>query len=384
MKKYIRMAAMLLAAFALASCTPVQDMLEGETADLTPPANHPVDMTDIPDYLSMPLDQYVTLGQYRDLEVRLDTVILTDEQVNEAIEGIKKANGKFKKITDRLVEWGDTLVLSYTASVQGDEGSYAARDVEVKLAEGGEYSDEFVRALVGAPCKMPVTITVEEQQAGEAVTVNYQVTVSYIIGEFEELTDAFVSAYTDGACTKADEFFAYYKEQLWNELYYETVYDALWDTCVSNCEVTSVPDEAVRYYVDSMEEYYRAMAAKNGVTYQAVLDAFDLDEAKIKELAMGYAEKDLIFYAIVADAGMQITEQQYDSALDEYATKYYSTLSTYVGKGSGEGGKVTIKDVKVYLDGQQRNMIRELCYDDMMYDFLYDNNKIFVGDVPMN
>lgn len=384
MKRYIWIAALLLVALALCACTPVQDMLENETADLTPPANDPVDMTDIPDYLSMPLGQCVTLGQYKDLEVRLDAVMLTDEQVNEAIEGIKKANGKFQKVTDRLVEWGDVLVLSYTASVQGDEGSYAAKDVEVKLAEGGDYPDEFVRALVGAPCKMPVAITVEEQQSGETVTVNYQVTVSYIIGEYEELTDAFVSAYTDGACTKADEFFAYYKEQLWNELYYEKVYDALWDACVKNAKVNSVPDEAVQYYVNSMEEYYRAMAAKNGVTYEAVLAAFDLDEAKIKELATGYAEKDLIFYAIIADADMQISEQQYESALLDYATKYFSSLSTYVGKGSGEGGKVTVEDVKAYLDRQQKLTIRELCYDDMMYDFLYSNNKIFVGDVPMN
>lgn len=384
MKKYIQIAAGLLVLLSLSACTSVQEMLERETADMTPPANDPVDMTDIPDYLSMPLDQYVTLGQYTGLEVGLEAVSLTDDQVNEAIEGIKKANGKFKKVTDRLVEWGDTLVLSYTASVQGDDGSYAARDVEVKLADGGEYPDEFVRELVGAPCNMPVALTVEEQQGGQTVTVNYQVTVSYIIGELEELTDAFVSAYTDGACTKADDFFAYYKEQLWNELYYETVYDALWEACVKNCSVSAVPDQAVQYYVESMEDYYRAMAAKNGVTYEAVLEAFELDEAKIRELAAGYAEKDLIFYAIVADAGMEITDQQYAGALHDYATKYFSSLSTYVGKGSGEGGKVTVEDVESYLDRQQRLVIRELCFDDMMYQLLYDNNKIFVGDVPMN
>ncbi|MBR5880413.1 MAG: hypothetical protein IKZ16_01895 [Clostridia bacterium] len=55
-----------------------------------------------------------------------------------------------------------------------------------------------------------------------------------------------------------------------------------------------------------------------------------------------------------------------------------------MGKGSGEGGKVTVEDVKAYLDRQQKLTIRELCYDYMMYDFLYSNNKIFVGDVPMN
>ncbi|MBR5881338.1 MAG: hypothetical protein IKZ16_06595, partial [Clostridia bacterium] len=147
MKRYIWIAALLLVALALCACTPVQDMLENETADLTPPANDPVDMTDIPDYLSMPLGQCVTLGQYNDLEVRLDAVMLTDEQVNEAIEGIKKANGKFQKVTDRLVEWGDVLVLSYTASVQGDEGSYAAKDVEVKL-DAVQLTDEQVNQAI--------------------------------------------------------------------------------------------------------------------------------------------------------------------------------------------------------------------------------------------
>lgn len=384
MKKYIQAMAALLALLTLCACTPVQDMLEQETADLTPPPKDPLDMTDIPDYLAMPLEQLVTLGKYTGLEIRVEAVALTDGQVNEAIREIKKINGKYQKVKDKLVAWGDELVLSYTAAVQGAQGSYADKDVWVRLAEGEEFSEEFLRELVGAPCGIPVAITVEEEQAGEKVLVNYQVTVSYIVGEYEELTDEFVSAYTGGACTEADEFFAYYKEQMWNEAYYQKVYDALWEACEKACTVTSVPDEAVQYYMDSMEQYYRAMAADNNVTYEAVLEAFELDEAKMLELAKGYAKKDLIFYAVVKHADLSLTAEMYDRELHDYATRYFDTLSKVVGKGSGEGGAVTVADVKAYLDREQRNVISELCYDQMMYDYLYENNRVFVGDVPMN
>lgn len=382
--KYIKYMAVLLALLALCACTPVQDMLEQETADMTPPAKDSVDLDDIPDYMSMPLDEYVTLGQYTGLEIKIEGVEVTDAQVSEAIEGIKTANGLFDKITTGTAKWGDVLVLSYTAVSQNGDAGITENDVEVKLAEGGDYPDDFVRGLVGAPCNIPVAITLEDELEGEKTLTTYTVTVSYIKGEYKELTDAFVSSYTDGACTKVDEFFAYYKEQLWNQLYYDTVYDALWDACEANCKADVVPDEAVSYYLKSMEDYYRSMAVSNGVSYEAVLAAFDLDEIKMMNLSYGYAEKDMIFYAMVKDAGLEISQDQYQNALHDYAIKYFENFAPGVGKGSGQGGKVTVEDVMAYLDAEQRNVIRELCYDELLYDLLYENNHIFMGEIEMN
>ena len=377
--KHIKWAALVLTLLFLCSCTSVEDMLEQETADLTPPAKDSADLIDIPDYLSMPLEDYVSLGAYTGLEVRIEGVTLSDEQVNEAINGIKTLNGLYDKITDKTAKWGDVLVLSYTSTAGGS--AVGESDVEVALAEGGSYPDDFVKGLIGAPCGIPVLVTVTDEQGK---TVTYTVTVSYIKGEYKELTDAFVSEYTDGACTKAEDFFAYYKEQLWNDQYYEKMYDALWDACEQNAKAEIVPDEAVSYYMKSMEDYYRRMAISNGVSYEEVLASFELDEIKIMTLSYSYAEKDMIFYAIVKDAGLTVTDAQYQSALQSYAKKYYSTFAPGVGKGSGQGGKVTVEDVAAYLNQEQPNTVRELCYDEMLYDYLLQNNKIFMGDVPMN
>ncbi len=379
--KYLSVAALLVALLLLCSCTSVQTMLEQETADLTPPAKDTVDLLDIPDYLAMPLDDYVTLGAYTGMTVSIDSISVTDAQVNEAIEGIKTLNGLYEKITTRAAKWGDVLFLSYT-SMSSDGGTGVGEvDVEVALAEDSDYPSDFVEGLVGAPCGIPVAVTVEGEND---VLTTYTVTVSYIKGDYAELTDAFVTEYTKGACTKADEFFSYYKEQLWNEKYYDVVYDALWETCEASCKANVVPDEAVSYYLQSMEDYYRRMARVNGVSYEAVLAAFDLDEIKMMNLSYGYAEKDMIFYAIVADAELQISEQQYTDALLEYAAKYFDNYAAGVGKGSGQGGKVTVEDVAAYLDAEQRNIIKELCYDELLYDYLYENNHIMMGDVPMN
>ena len=65
--KYSVVAALLAVLLLLCSCTSVQNMLERETADLTPPAKDAADLTDIPDYLSMPLADYVTVGAYTGL-----------------------------------------------------------------------------------------------------------------------------------------------------------------------------------------------------------------------------------------------------------------------------------------------------------------------------
>lgn len=379
--KYLQYIALAVALLTLCSCTSVGDMLEQETADLTPPAKDTVDLLDIPDYLSFPLSDYVTLGAYTGLTVKIEPVNVTDAQVNEAIEGIKTLNGLYEKITDRAAKWGDVLVLSYTSMTSDGGTGVSETDVEVALSDKSDYPADFVEGLVGAPCGIPVAVTVKNEVG---VLTTYTVTVSYIKGEYAELTDAFVTEYSGGACTKAAEFFAYYKEQLWNEQYYNTAYDALWEACVQNCKADVVPDEAVSYYLRSMEDYYRRMARANGVSYEAVLAAFDLDEIKMMNLSYGYAEKDMIFYALVKNAGLQVSEEQYQKALTEYAAKYYDTYKSGVGKGSGQGGKVTVEDVARYLDAEQGNIIKEQCYDELLYDYLYENNKIMMGEVPMN
>lgn len=379
--RYTVVVAVLAALLLLCSCTSVQNMLEQETADLTPPAKDSLDLADIPDFLAMPLDQYVTLGAYTGLTVEIEPVEVTDKQVQQAVDEIKTVNSFYEKITTRAAKWGDVLVLSYT-SVTSDGGTGVGEsDVEVALAEDSVYPKDFVQGLVGAPCGIPVAVTIEGE--GGALTT-YTVTVSYIKGDFAELTDEFVTAYTDGACTKADAFFSYVKEQLFNELYYDAVYEALWDACEKGCTAEIVPDQAISYYMKSMEDYYRRMAAANGVSYEAVLAAFDLDELEMMELCYGYAEKDVIFYAIVADAGLTVSDERYQAALLEYAERYYETYASAVGKGSGQGGKVTVEDVAAYLHKEQPNVIRELCYDDLLYEYLYENNKIMMGNVPMN
>lgn len=365
----------------LGSCTSVQSMLEQETADLTPPAKESLDLLDIPDYLAMPLDDYVTLGTYTGLTVKIEPVSVTDEQVQGAIDEIKTVNNLYEKITTGVAKWGDVLVLSYTSATTDGGTGIGETDVEVALAENSLYPADFVQGLVGAPCGIPVAVTVAG--AGDVLTT-YTVTVSYIKGDYAALTDEFVAAYTNGACTSADAFFSYLKEQLFNEKYYDAVYDALWDACEKDCVANSVPDQAIDYYLRSMEDYYRRMAQANGVSYEAVLEAFDLDELKMMQLCYGYAEKDVIFYAIVADAKLSVSDAQYSKALLEYAERYYDTYSSAVGKGSGQGGKVTVEDVAAYLNEEQPNVIRELCYDDLLYDYLYDNNKIMMGEVPMN
>ena len=381
MKKWKITAAVLALMLLLCACTSVQTMLEQETADLTPPAKESVDLVDIPDYLSMPLSDYVVLGAYTNLTVSIDPIEVSDAQVNEAIEGIKTLNGLYQKITDRAAAWGDVLVLSYTSMTTDGGASVFETDVEVTLADDGDYPADFVQGLVGAPCGIPVAVTVKQE---DGTLLTYTVTVSYIKGDYAELTDAFVSEYTGGACTEADAFFAYYKEQLWNEKYYDTVYDALWDACVQNCKAEVVPDEAVGYYMQSMEKYYRRMAQANGVSYEAVLAAFDLDEIKMMQLCYGYAEKDMIFYAMVADADLQIPEQLYKETLQDYATRHFDTYASAVGTGSGQGGKVTVEDVAAYIDVELGNIIKEQCYDELLYDYLYQNNKVMMGNTPMN
>ena len=83
--------------------------------------------------------------------------------------------------------------------------------------------------------------------------------------------------------------------------------------------------------------------------------------------------------AAITKAFVAQNKNYHPGVIDFLALKVTSNFENKI-----KDGKVTVEDVAAYLDAEQRNVIKEICYDELLYDYLYENNQIMMGEVPMN
>ena len=131
MKKFITKAALSLALAALlgalaAGCgsaeteteetaqesaaeTGTETAAEAETQDYGPEA-----------YLNgINAADYVTLGEYKGIEVSVDAAVVTDEYLQSYIDYVLQSNMVKTEITDRPVEEGDIVNIDYEGKIDG-------------------------------------------------------------------------------------------------------------------------------------------------------------------------------------------------------------------------------------------------------------------------
>ena len=161
-----------------------------------------------PRYFEMDLSEYVTLGRYHNLTLTISAadVTVTDDMLQKEIELMLEQNHPDAKITDRAVEWGDTVIVTYVGSRDGVPFSGgSASNQSIKISEQNTFIPGFVEGIVGLMpgVETPVPMTFPEnyhnaELAGADVVFTF--TVSYIEGH-PELTDEFVNEYTQGKYT---------------------------------------------------------------------------------------------------------------------------------------------------------------------------------------
>ena len=68
----------------------------------------------------VPLEPVVDLGDYRSLRIERDTVEITDEQVDEVVERLRRESAPWEPV-DRPVKFGDLLSIDVKGTIEGEE-----------------------------------------------------------------------------------------------------------------------------------------------------------------------------------------------------------------------------------------------------------------------
>ena len=319
-------------------------------------------------------EEYVTLGEYKGLEVVSNAVTIGDEDVDSYIEYmLSMSPGELEEVTDRdVVENGDVANIDYVGKKDGvafDGGTAQGYDLGIGT---GSFIPGFEEGLVGVKKGETVDLNLtfpENYHSADLAGAEVVFTVT-VNGIYKEMTPEFTDEYVAGLgienVATVEEYRAYMKSMMQeseDEYALQNIQTQLLNMATENATVSEAPQELVdRFYNINI----------NNMNYQAMMYGMDLEsfvsayygmdaetfETETVAAAEISAKQALVCLKIAADENIVVTDEELEAAAKESYTEYgYADMETF---------KATV-DMKEYRDSLLLNKI---------VDFLVENATI--------
>ena len=312
---------------------------------------------------------YVTLGEYKGIEVSVDAPVVTDEYLDSYIDYVLQSNMVTTEITDRPVEEGDIVNIDYEGKIDGvafDGGTAQGYDLTIG---SGTFIDGFEDGLIGAETgeTVDVNVTFPENYQGEEVAGKdavFTVTVNSISVEtLPELTDEFVQGLDVGVNT-VEEYRQYAYDLLMEEE--QATHDsnaeiAVLEAVMARSQIQDPPEDMTnRYYnriIDNMTYY----ASLYGYDLETFLSMQGTSEDAIRESAAQAGQEIIVMQAIADAEGLSVTDEELDAEIETNA------------------GSLGYDDVEEYRASLDVEGYREYMMSEKVLNFLLEN--VVVTDV---
>ena len=299
---------------------------------------------------------YVTLGEYKGVEVSVDAPVVTDEYLDSYIDYVLQSNMVTTEITDRPVEEGDIVNIDYEGKIDGvafDGGTAQGYDLTIG---SGTFIDGFEDGLIGAETgeTVDVNVTFPENYQGEEVAGKdavFTVTVNSISVEtLPELTDEFVQGLDVGVNT-VEEYRQYAYDLLMEEE--QATHDsnaeiAVLEAVMAGSQIQDPPEDMTnRYYnriIDNMTYY----ASLYGYDLETFLSMQGTSEDAIRESAAQAGQEIIVMQAIADAEGLSVTDEELDAEIETNAGSLgYDDVEEYRASLDVEGYREYMMSEKV-------------------------------------
>ena len=318
-------------------------------------------------------DEYVTLGDYKGLEVVSTVKTISDEEVESSIQYMLSMSGELKEVTDRdVIENGDVANIDYVGKKDGvafDGGTAQGYDLEIG---SGSFIPGFEEGLVGVKKGETVDLNLAFPESYHAADlagaeVVFTVTVNGIYEKAAgEFTDEFVASLAIENVSTTEEYRAYLKnkmEESEKEYALQEVQTQLLAMVTENATVSGIPQELIdRFYnININNMNYQAMMY--GMDLESFVSAYyGMDSETFKKETNAAAEisakQALVCLKIAADENIAVMDEEMEKTAEEKYAEY--------GYASADAFKTTI-DMEEYRDSLLLNKI---------VDFLVENATI--------
>lgn len=301
------------------------------------------------------VEKYVTLGEYKGLEVAAAPIEVDENEVQEMFWNIYSANVTKENggITDRAVEPGDTAHIDFVGTKDGVafEGGSTNGQGSLLTIGSGRFIDGFEEGLIGV---MPgetvdLNLTFPENYdnadlAGQAVV--FTVTVNYIISE--EINDTVIAGLGIENVSNEAELRQFVHDYLYSELedqYQKYIEGSVMDALVKSCTFREMPEDIVAKYARVASESVEKQAAGYGVdkdTFTNSIYGKDF-ETFVETYSKEAAKQDLVMQAVANKENITVDEEELNEVLSQNAAAAgYETVEEFVGENS-------LEDYRQYL-----------------------------------
>lgn len=326
----------------------------------------------VSDLTKMKVEKYVTLPEYKGLEVSVDPQQeVTDADITYYIQNKMNDNDAFHDTTSKVAD-GNLVNISYVGTVDGKAFDGGTADDQLLQIGSHSYIDGFEEGLIGAKAGDTVSLNLKfpddyssTDLAGKACVFN--VTINYIVAPLsDENVNKVDSDYKDAASYQAAV-----KTMLENYVqtqYKSSVKSAISSKLLEGCTFKNIPDSLVASFKDELTKSLTAAAKNYSMDLNTYLEqrysiaATDVDKT-IDSMAEKCAEEGLALQAIANAEKLNVTDDDLTAEMNTEASKAgYTSVDEYLG-----------------TDGDQEDFRVNMMYD-KVYDFLIKNAKITTTD----
>lgn len=302
--------------------------------------------------------KYVELGQYKGIEVTVQSTEVTDDEVTKEIDERLNNDSENKEVKDRAIKKDDIANIDYVGKIDGKEfegGSAEGTDLTIG---SGQFIPGFEDQLIGVKkgetvdvkCTFPEDYQNEDVAGKDAV---FTVTVNSIKEKVvPKLTDAWVKESSSDEYKTVEAYKEGVKAELVknkeNQAEVQKTADVL-TAIVKNSKISGYPEDEIDEYIDEMKQYYEQMMSMYGMTFDQYLEQMGQTEEDFREEAKTAAQatigRQMVCKMIAKAEGMTVTEEEYKKGLEDYAQKYSTTSKTYTAEEFEEAyGKDVVEE----------------------------------------
>ncbi|MGN0334234.1 MAG: trigger factor [Lachnospiraceae bacterium] len=285
------------------------------------------------------------LGEYKGITYTPTDTTVTDDMVEERIQQLLASSQELVEVTDHdTVTETDVANIDYEGKKDGvafNGGTAQGYDLDIA---NSTFIDGFAEGLVGMKVgeTKDLNLTFPENYRSEELAgqdVVFTVTVNYISQYVTpELNDGFAA---ENGYDSVDALYADARASLGNEKQNAANSNMITEVIgkiIDNSEFT-VTDEEVQLYMDIAVQQQESMLTAYGLELASYLEMYGTTLEEFKET---YREESiyqikvwLIQSAIAEKEGLEVTEDDYTSFVEEYANYYGYTDSAAFEEAAG-------------------------------------------------
>lgn len=322
----------------------------------------------ITDLKTMNVEKYVTLPEYKGMDVTVDAKQeVTDQDVSYYIQSKMNDDDQFHSTTG-TVEDGEMVDISYVGTIDGTAFDGGTADDQLLQIGSDTYIDGFESGLIGAAVGDTVTLNLtfpttysNTDLAGQDCV--FTVTINYIVTPLSDDNVNLVdSDYTDAASYEAAT-----ETMLENYVDYQYEYSlksAIATQLIDGCTYTDIPQSLIDSFEDDVTDSLTSTAESSGTDLATYMEntysisADDVDST-LESMAEQCTKEGLALQAIANAEDLNVSDDDLNAEIStEASAAGYDTVDDYLG-----------------TDGDEEDIRLNMMYDNV-YQFLIDNANI--------